>query len=229
GPANPITTRQFRVGQGTIYNIIAFDGVNKLTLATPYVDPLQGAGTGYQILGIYYNAPTKDFLWFESVRDPVSGYTLDTIMTRETVDDIDPQRFQSGWPQAVIPYAINQQPGAFYGFPQFEMWPAPLNNYTYVATGFRAGLGFVNTTDVQPPQIGDDVIVALAKYYGYQFCEANKDKTGKGDFRYLMGAAMKEYMTLLDVYQFRDEEFSHRHIIDSPTMNLITGLPWVSM
>ena len=45
GLVNPLTTRQFRIGTGTIYNIIAFDNV-KITLDKAFVDPPGGAGQG---------------------------------------------------------------------------------------------------------------------------------------------------------------------------------------
>lgn len=241
GLVNPITTQQFRVGQGTLYNIIAYDpplspnnpgAFGILTLDRPYVDPTAGVGVGYQIVGAYYNAPCIDFLWWESVTDPISGYTLRTCVTREESYEVDPQRFQSGWPTAVLPYRINPFKGSFYNFPQYEIWPTPLNHYTYIGQYYRSGTPFVNYGDTVPSPMGEDIIIALGKYYAYQWCEANKDKLQpeqrKGDYRFLMGGAKKEYDVLLDKYQMKDEEFSHRHVIahgDTPYLEL---LPWVS-
>src|SRR5260221_9013386 len=107
GLVMPLTNRQFRVAQGTIYNIIAASfavpAAVVLTLDKPYVDPVAGV-TSYTVYQVYYNAPTQDFLWWESLRDPVSGYPLKTTLTREFVDRVDPQRFQAGWPRGFIPY-----------------------------------------------------------------------------------------------------------------------------
>jgi hypothetical protein len=236
GLVMPITTRQFRVGQGTIYNIIAADfnvpAAAILTLDKPYVDPVAGAGTGYTVYGVFFNAPTKDFLWWESITDPVSGYPLKTTMTREFVDKVDPQRFMSGWPRAFIPYQVNSQPGNFFGYPMFEIWPAPLNNYTYVGSYFRKGMEFQNVTDTVFPTLGEDVVIELAKMYAYEWCEANRDKVpaagARADFRYLMGATKKFYGELIDKYILQDSEYSHRHNISQGESEYWDMLPWVS-
>jgi len=229
GLVNPLSTQQFRIGQGTIYNIATFDGANTLNLETPYVDPTFGPGSGYQILQSYYNAPTSDFMWWESIRDPISGYDISTTMTREIVDLWDPQRFQSGWPKGVIPYRINPNQGNFYQYPQYEIWPAPLNNYTYVGTYFRRGLPFVNMSDTVLAPLGEDIVIAEAKYRAYEWCAANTDKCPKADYRFLMGAAMKEKQSLWNDYVRMDEEFSHRHKIDNLPHDVLSSLPWVSM
>jgi hypothetical protein len=242
GLVNPITLRQFRVGQGTIYNIQTItdngDGTATLGLETPYVDPTVGVGVSYQIQQNYYIAPTKDFLWWESIRDPISGYDISTTMTREEVDWIDPQRFQSGWPVGVIPYRIYPIQGNYYQWPSMEIWPAPLNGYTYVGTYFRGGLPFQSYTDEVPAQLGEDVVVAQAKYRAFEWCTANPDKvphaaasnrTTPTGYSFLMGAAIKEKNDLLNGYILRDEEFSHRHKISDLPKTFLDQLPWVSM
>jgi hypothetical protein len=228
GLVTPLTTQQFRIGQGTIYSITAFDGVNTLTLNQAYVDPTQGSGQGYQIQTVYLNAPTSDFLWWETIKDPISGYTISTTMTREEVDVWDPQRFQSGWPKGVIPYKMNPIPGNFYQYPMYEIWPAPLNGYTYVGTYMRRGLPFTLPTDEVLAPIGEDVVLAQAKYRTYEWCAANPDKCPKVDYRFLMGATTKEKKDLLNGYILMDEEFSHRHIIASLPKDMFDALPWVS-
>jgi len=231
GLVNPLTVRQFRVGQGTIYNINAYTvagGFGVLTLDSPYVDPTFGAGTGYQIFQCYYSGPVADFLWWESVTDPISGYSFRTTMTREEVDNQDPQRFQDGWPVGVIPYQINPQAGNFNGFPQYEAWPSPLNGYTYFGTYFRRGTLFVNDTDVVNPMLGEDVVMQLAKMYAYEWALVNSDKVPKGDYRFAYGAAKKQYDELIDDYILKDEETSHRHVINAPEDSFIGALPWVS-
>lgn len=231
-----LTTRQFRVGQGTIYNIIAanFDDPTAvvLTLDKPYVDPTLGPGTGYTIYGVYFNGPVKDFLWWESLRDPVSGYPLKTTMTREFVDRVDPQRFQAGWPRAFIPYQVNMQPGNFFGYPMYEIWPAPLNNYTYVGTYFRKGMGFTNPSDIVNPMIDEDAVVELGKHYAYEWCEANREKVpsamARSDFKFLMGKTMKQYNNLINDSILQDEEQSHRNVIPAGESEYWDTLPWVS-
>ena len=234
GLVNPLTTQQFRVGQGTIYNIIGYDPLpnapfGTLTLDKIFVDPPGGATSGYQILGVYYTAPVQDFLWFDGVlRDPVSGYTIGVDKTRQEIDDIDPQRFQSGWPNEVIPYAVNQQPGTFYGFPMFELWPAPLNGFVYVGGYTRSGMPFVNLTDTVTPPLQEDIVIELASIKAYEWCLVNPDKCPKGDFRFAMGKADKKYNELLNKYMIMDEEISGRNVIPSQQGIGRSDCPWVS-
>lgn len=241
---NPLTTRQFRIGQGTIYSINAYDTTTNapfgtLTLNQIYVDPMQGAGIGYQVIGVYYNAPTSDFLWWESVRDPISGYGISSTLTREEVDIWDPQRFQAGWPKGVLPYKINPQPGNFANYPMFEMWPAPQQGYTYVGTYYRSGLPFTLPTDTVAAPLGEDVVIAQAKIRAYEWCVANPDKVphapgsqyraGATGFQFLMGSAQAELKELLNGYILKDETFSNRHMIADLPKDVWAQLPWVSM
>lgn len=236
GLVNPITVRQFRVGQGTIYNIIGYDisshaPFGTLTLDSPYVDPLAGVGIGYQIIQSYFNAPTSDFIWWETLLDPTSGYDLRTTLTREFVDARDPQRFQSGWPVGAIPYKINPNAGNFFQFPMYELWPTPTAGYTYTGQYFRRGKAFVNPTDAVLAPLGEDVVLALSKQYAYEWAGANQDRIGKiakSDFRFWAGYAQKQYDGLISDYILMDESFSHRHLIDSAESSYLSALPWVS-
>lgn len=242
GLACPFTTRQFRVGQGTIYNIDELidngDLTATLVLSQIYVDPTDGVGTGYQVTSTYFNGPTRNFLWWESIKDPISGYDISTTMTREEIDFWDPQRFQSGWPKGVTPYAINQQEGNFNGFPMYEMWPAPLNNYTYVGTYFSGAIPFLGLNDQVPPPLGEDVVLAQAKYWCAEWCLQNPDKvprhegsqrTGASGWQFLMAKAEQEKKALLNKYILKDEQFSHRSLIAALPKDFFNALPWVSM
>jgi hypothetical protein len=230
--ANPITTQQFRIGTGTIYNIVAYNpGTATLTLDNPYVDPQTGAGINYIISQFYFSAPVADFLWWESIVDPVSGYSMRCTLTNEEVDRKDPQRFQSGWPVGPIPYLVNPNSlSPYYGWPMYELWPQPLNHYTYVGSFFRRGTLFVNDTDTVNSMLGEDVVIALAKKYAYEWAIANKDlpAAAKKGWSFLLGSAKKEYDGLLSDYMIKDEEFSHRHVINAPEDAYIEALPWIS-
>jgi hypothetical protein len=237
GTAIPIHTRQFRVGQGTIYNIASYNpGTGVATLDRPYVDPTAGAGTSYTILKCFYEAPSQDFVWWESIVDPNTGYTFQTELTKEQVDEIDPQRLNLGWPVGVDPRGIigygSAAPAGFLGYPQYEIWPAPTAGYTYVGSCFRSGMPFVNQTDSPPFQITDDVVIALAKVYAYEYAEAHLDslpvERRKVDFRYLIGAAAKQYQILLSGLIYKDEAGTKRHVIKSPNMGYVSTVPWVS-
>lgn len=232
GTAIPITTRQFRVGEGTIYNITAYDSATGIaTLDRLYVDPTAGAGTGYTILKCFYEAPTKDFVWWESMVDPNTGYSFQTELTKEQVDQIDPQRLNLGWPVGVLPRGIITY-GTFAGYPQYEIWPAPSAGLTYVGSCFRSGTPFVALTDVLPFQIGEDLVIAMAKVYAYEYELAHLDEIPVDrravDFRYLIGAAAAQYKILLNGYIYKDESGTKRHVIKSPNMDYINNVPWVS-
>ncbi len=229
----PITTRQFRVGQGTIYSIIAYDTTTHppfgtLTLDKPFVDNVS-VSKGYQIYKCYYNSPVQDFIWFDTINDPITGYSLRTTMTRQESIDVDPQRLQGSLPAAVIPYDINLQPGNFYGYPRFEIWPPPLAGITYTASGTRAGSPFVNYTDAPIPPLDEDVVIERGKVETYEWAIANPDKVPKGDFRFLLGKSLKEYRLLINQYIMRDEATSHRHKIPyAERRDFYRTLPWVS-
>ena len=191
--------------------------------------PPRGCDLGVSDSGCHYTAPVQDFLWFDGVlRDPVSGYTIGVDKTRQEIDDIDPQRFQSGWPNEVIPYAVNLQPGTFYGFPQFEIWPAPLNGFVYVGGYTRSGMPFVNLTDTVTPPLQEDIVIELASIKAYEWCLVNPDKCPKGDFRFAMGKADKKYNELLNKYMIMDEEISGRNVIPSQQGIGRSDMPWVS-
>lgn len=228
-----LTQMQFRVGTGAFYPITAYTNdpdtnLGTLTLEKPFVDlaPAQGIG-GYQLVQAYFNAPTPDFIWWESIRDPYTSNPISTTLTREAVDRLDPMRFQGGFVRGVLPFRVNPAPGTFYGWPQYEMWPLPQSGTTYIGSYFRRGLPFTKPTDTVLAPLGEDVVLAAAKVRAYEWCAANPDKCPKADYRFLMGSAQAEKRELLNSYILTDESFSHRHIIDTDTN--FHSLPWISM
>jgi len=240
--STPITSQQFRVGQGTIYNIIAVDftvpTAAVLTLDRIYVDPPNGAGQGYQIYGVYYHAPVKNFVWFDTIRDPVTGYTIKTTTTRQEADDADPQRLMYTYTDSALPYKIDLTAGSFYGFPMYELWPAPTNNLTLVAECFLGDVDFDNTvpgsSDTVTPPLSEDVVMEKAKEKAYEWCAANLDKLSpaarRADFALLMGQAKAEFKRLINQYILKDEAFSNRsHIPYAESRDYLPELPWVSM
>jgi hypothetical protein len=67
----------------------------------------------------------------------------------------------------------------------------------------------VNPTDCLPPALGEDVVLAKARVYAYEWAEGNKgalDRNVGPDYRFLMGAAQKEYETLFKNYRREDRE-----------------------
>lgn len=210
----PITQRQFRVGIGTIYNIWAIAnnaGVVTLTLDRPYAEA-SGTGQAYAILQCYYPAPYQDFLMWMNVRDIINFQNLGLELTRNEIDRRDPQRTIFYIPTEVVYYQQDQNPSsATYGVPMFELWGLPTYVLTYQLAGIRKGTPLVNDTDNLPPAVGEDCVVALGKYYAYQWAEANwqsimPDARSKPDFRFLMGAAKAEYDGLYKDYRRQDRE-----------------------
>lgn len=237
GIVNPITTQQFRISTGTFYNIIQYQdnvptGFATITLDRLYVDPAAGALQTYNIQQVYFNAPFKSFIWWDTFKDPITGYNLATTMTRGEVDDRDPMRETIDIPAAVIPYRINQQAGNFNGFPMYEMWPGPQNGLTYVGEAYLAETGFVLPTDTVRAPLDEDIVIEQAKIQAYEWAELNKNKLmpiqRTGDFKFAIGKAEKKYEKLLNTYILRDEGFSHRHKIAYAEMKRRSDIPWVS-
>jgi hypothetical protein len=177
-------------------------------------------------------APSGDV----SVRDPITGYPLKTTKTRIEVNNADPQRLQFTFPAAVLPYKIDLTVGSFYGFPMYELWPAPTTGITYVAEGLLRAADFDNTapgtSDTVTPPLDEDVVMEKAKEYAYEWCLANLDKLKpeqrKGDYSFLMGKAQANFKRLVNQYILLDESFSNRHSIPYAEMrDYFPELPWL--
>jgi hypothetical protein len=213
GPPTPITQRQFRVGIGTIYNIWAYSvssGIVTLTLDRNYQES-SVSGSGFMIFQCYYPAPMEDFLTFTSVRDTVNF--IDLFINRKTraqIDEDDPQRTWYYFPTDVVGYQADQNLASpTYRWPMFELWGAPLYQLTYQLYGIRRGVPLANNSDVLPPAIGEDCVVALGRKYAYEWAEANKGDLPRNagpDFRFLITQADKEYQTLYREYRKDDME-----------------------
>jgi hypothetical protein len=199
-PNSLITQQQFRVGQGTIYNIIAFDGVSTITLDRPYFDTQAGSGLGYSIYQCYYPVPFIDFQAWESTVDINNAIDLccgAARKYREMADMFDPQRQIFANPGTWIPYQVDNRPGsATFGFMMYELYPQPQAKFAYQTWFTRMGADLVNPTDTLPFPISEHIVKCLARVKAYEWAEANKDAQnprGAGaDFRFLMGAAAKE-------------------------------------
>lgn len=224
--ANPyalFTTQQFRggnvAGLSGIYNIIAYDGAGTATLDRIYADP-GGTNAAYTVFQCYYVAPWTDFYALLSVRNMQMFLNLDLNHTRSWVDARDPQRSWYQFPTHVIPWGADQRgsqqsqdgkyyPSATLGQMLFELWGIPITPFTYDVYAIRRGSDLVNPTDTLPYNIGQDLVMELAKYYAYEWAEANKDMVPRAqgpDFRFLMGQTMDWYKKLLSQYKRDDKE-----------------------
>jgi hypothetical protein len=225
---NGLLSRQFRVGISTIYNIWAVTatttgfnegGFNEggfggtpivtITLDRPYTDA-SGTGVGFTIFQCYYAAPYQDFWCWINVRDIVNFNNLNINGTRKDVDKMDPQRTLDYLPTWVVPYQQDMNPASpTYTWPLFELWGQPQYSLTYQLYGIRRGVQLVNDTDTLPPPIGEDVVIALASAYAYQWAEGTKGDMPRNvgsDFKFLIGSTMAEYKRLYKDYRRQDRE-----------------------
>jgi hypothetical protein len=213
-PYSLITTRQFRVAVGGIYNIITIDPnfltTGIMTLDRPFAD-VGGAGIAYQIYQLYYAAPMMDWRAWLSVRNPQMFINLDLVTTRADVDAMDPQRSWYQFPTRVVPFGRDQRPGsATLGYPLFELWGQPVSPFTYQCYGVRNGLPLALPTDTLPVPLDEELILVKAREYAYEWAEANKDMSPRSsgpDFRYLRESAEKEFSKMKVTYRRQDREF----------------------
>jgi hypothetical protein len=220
-PYSLLTQRQFRIASGGLYDIWGYApngggaGIATLTLDRWYGEP-STTGSAFQIYQAYYiptvnNSPITDFKSWISVRDMADFRSLYTDrLTRRDLDLRDPQRTWYGIPTDVVPFAPDANPASStYGTLRFELWGAPTYSLNYQLYGTRTGLDLVAPTDTLPFAIGEDCVLALARAYAYEWAEANKDTAPRlvgPDFKFLMGATMKDYERLLRQYRMADRE-----------------------
>ena len=209
----PLLQRQFRVGISTIYNIWGYaadnSGIVTLTLDRPYTDA-SGSGQAYSINQSYYPAPMQDFLMWISIRDITNFNDLVLTSTRKEIDRKDPQRTIFYLPTYCVYYQQNQNPTSpNYGVPMFELWGVPTYVLPYQLYGIRKGTELVNDNDTLPPAVGEDCVMAKARYYAYEWAEGNKGDMPRNvgsDYKFLMGAADAEFKNLWKQYRRQDRE-----------------------
>ena len=225
----PVTFFQFRVQGRSIYNVIAFDGTNTLTLDRVFLEP-SGSSQIYQMYQCYYAAPVKDFKRWMSVRDMYNGYALDVNTPRREIDRRDPLRLYFANPTIITGFETDQRgagtdnASGTLGYMLFEMYPAPVGQLTYQAYYVRYGADLVNPGDELPPIITEDCVLYKAKVYAYQWAEARKDalaaKGANANFLALTKASE-------DLYQKRVKELriEDREAVDNFLTKLRVGWP----
>jgi hypothetical protein len=220
-----ITQRQFRAGgvsgAGTMYNVIGYDTTTyapfaALTLDRPFTDFLTSqtapvTGQGYSIYQPYITGPCKDFRRFLSVLDIANAGWLWVRADRRSVDRNDPQRQIFSNPDRLLPMGQDTRPGSSTaGWPMFELWPGPQNQFLYQVWGLRFGAPLVNPTDELPIGIPESMIKAKARARYYEQAEANKDPAnprGAGaDYRFLIGVADAQYKRELKAARLEDRD-----------------------
>jgi hypothetical protein len=219
-----LTQRQFRSGgtsgAGTMYDIVSLDATNPaavvLTLDRPFADPLTSmtgpvTEQGYFIYQPYIVAPTKGFRRWLSIYDIANSGWLFVKGDRREVGMSDPQRQIFANPDRVMPFGADARLGSSTpGWQRFELWPGPQNQYLYQTWFVDFGLDLVNLSDELPVSIPESMVKARARYRCYEQAEANKDPQnprGSGaDYRFLMGAADKQFSTELKQVRLEDRD-----------------------
>jgi hypothetical protein len=216
-PTSLITQRQFRTGQGTIYNIIAYDGVDTLTLDRPWIDAYYlGPTLGYSIYQPYIVAPAQSLQAWEYFMDVRNVIHLDVNNTRglwEQINEADPQRQIFSNPGNLIPHGVDNRTGsATYGYPMFELYPQPQSIYVYSVGYSWAGPDLTDDPALSavPYPMTEHVVKTLARVKAYEQAEANKtadNPRGAGaDYRFLMDAALKEYQAQIKEIRMLDRD-----------------------
>lgn len=220
-PTSLITQRQFRTGQGTIYNIIALDDTDPtaviLTLDRMWIDSYYlGSGQGYSIYQPYIVSPVKTLQAWEYFMDVRNVIHLDVNNTRgiwEKINGADPQRQIFSNPGNLIPHGVDNRPGsATLGYPMFELYPQPQSIYVY-QFGYSWGgpdLTDIPGTSAVPYPMTEHCVKTLGRVKAFEWAEANKNAEnprGAGaDFRFLMDAANKEYQGQLHEIRSLDRD-----------------------
>jgi hypothetical protein len=206
-----VTQCQIRVPLFSLYNIIAFDGVNTFTIDRPWTEP-PGAGQTYMVYQAYYPAPTIDFKRFFEIRDTTNAAPLDYwTLSRADLSIIDPQRANFNQPAYVLPYEVDNRSGsATLGYMLYELWPHPLSVLPYTLSWMRRGNQLVNPTDTVPSPLTEDLLKWKAKQDFFLFKESQKgDGVARGsgaDWKFLAESAEKKFLKRLKICADRDRD-----------------------
>lgn len=214
-----ITQRQFRVQSsgspwGTIYNIWDFDSVTGIaTLDRPFAER-SGTDLQYNVFQCYFTAPYEDHLTFTTVRDMTNFNDLFLNKTRQWVDYQDPQRTLYFFPTYCVYYQQDQNTASnTYRWPMYELWGAPTYLLAWQLYGIRRYPDLVANSDTLPPAISEMTIMSQAKYYAYEWAEANKGSIPRNqgpDFKFLMAQAASQYSHWL-----KDDRKSDRETVNN--------------
>lgn len=214
-----ITQRQFRIGGGTIYNIVKADFTTPtaavLTLDRPFIDyQANTSGLPYIIYQPYYAAPVNNFIRWLAIRDMTNVRWLNVNAdydTRRATDMADPQRQIYAPPLVVLPLSTDQRAGSSTaGYMLYELYPQPSTQIVYQTWYEWEGADLVNPTDTLPEPITEKLVKCQALMDAYGMAEGNKNPEnprGAGaDFRFLVGQYQAMYAEELKACRVNDRE-----------------------
>jgi len=206
-----ITQLQIRSPYYSLYNIIAFDGVDTLTLDRPWMEP-DGAGQTYMMYQAYFAAPLADFKRFFAIRDTTNGAFLDYwSLSQRDLAMRDPQRTLFDQPSHAVAYEVDDRFGsATLGYMLYELYPHPLSILPYTFSYLRRGPLLSASTDTVPVPLTEEAVIWRAKEVAFLFKEANKGEGSRrdmgSDWKFLAGAAKAEYKEALKMVKDSDRD-----------------------
>lgn len=149
--------RQFKTGTSPVYIISAVNvGLQTLTLDRSYGATTDTAAT-YTIFDGYLTVPS-DFLQFDCVVDPSTGWKLRYWVTSAELNAIDPQRLSFGEPHLLADRLFDTTTG----LPQYEAWPYTSSARTLYYTYFKRAADLTEDSDTPIWPIRSDALVAGA-------------------------------------------------------------------
>ena len=171
-----ITQRQFRSGQGPVYNIAGYSHAGStLTLDRLYMESTS-SGQAFQCYQCYYQptdgngAVLNDFSKFKAILNPVDGYAIvgpNLNVTRGDLDARDPTRGAQDLAYCIAPYTVGAN-----GIPFYELWPHPTAQRGYVHLYQKRGVDLSANNDI-PQTLSTHIVVQRALYYGYDWAITN--------------------------------------------------------
>ncbi len=219
-----VTQRQFRIGGGTIYDIIGYDDTDPnaiiLTLDRPFIDYLATTtGLPYIIYQPYYTTPEKEFVRWLAIRDMTNVRWLNVNAdydARRATDMADPQRQIYTPPLIVLPLGVDTRgqgtslASSTLGYMRYELYPQPSSQIVYQSWYMWEGPGLENDADELPRPITELLVKSKALVDAYGMAEANKDPQnprGSGaDFRFTSGLYAQIYKDELASCRVNDRE-----------------------
>lgn len=206
-----LTSFQIRSPYYSLYNIIAYDGINTFTLDRPWMEP-DGAGLTYMIYQAYFPVPVTDFKRFLEIRDTTNAAPINYAKySRRDLSVRDPQRTVFNLPAYAVPY----EPDARVGSPTlgnmlYELWGHPLSQLPYTFSYLRRGALLLLPTDTVPYPLTEELVMWRAKEVAYLWKESQKGEgiqRGAGaDWRFLSERADTEYKKALKIISDRDRD-----------------------
>lgn len=211
-----LTSFQIRVPYYSLYNIIAYDGVDTFTLDRPWMEP-DGSGQTYMIYQAYFPVPVSDFKRFFAIRDTKNNAPISySKYGQRDLAVRDAQRVQFNLPAYAVPYEVDKRGAGTVnasptlGYMLYELWPHPLSQWPYTLAYLRRGTLLSAPTDTVPAPLTEELVMWRAKEVAYQWKEAQKgDGLARGsgaDWRFLAQAAESEFGKELKIIADRDRD-----------------------